>query len=390
AAWYYKAAQFIAGTQTRAAFVSTNSITQGEQVAFVWKPLYEMYGIHIDFAHRTFKWNSEATEKAAVHCVIVGFGTGHGGEKVIYSGERKKVAGNINAYLVDGPNVFIESRDAALCDVPMMVYGNKPTDGGHLFIEAAEYGDFIAREPNAKKYIKKIYGATEYINNTDRYCLWLADAEPSELKKMPLVMERIERVRQFRLSSPKKATQDSAATPTLFQEIRQSKNDYIIIPRHSSENRRYIPFGFVSADIIVNDAVLTIPSATLYHFGILTSNVHMAWVRAVCGRLEMRYRYSKDIVYNNFPWPDATNEQKAAIEKLAQAILDARANFPNSSLADLYDERVMPPELITTHRKLDRAVMDLYGFTKKGFTEADCVAALLEQYMRLATMDKDM
>ena len=252
-----------------------------------------------------------------------------------------------------------------------------------MFIESDEYDGFIAQEPNSLKYIRKIYGAIEYINNLDRYCLWLVGATPSDLKKMPLVMDRIEKVRQFRLASTKKATQDSAAMPTLFQEIRQPDSDYIIVPRHSSENRRYIPFGFVSSDIIVNDAVLIIPEATLFHFGILTSNVHMAWMRTVGGRLKSDYRYSKDIIYNNFPWPDATDDQKAAIEKLAQAVLDARNLFADSSLADLYDPLTMPPELLKAHRALDAAVMKLYGFTVKETTEASCVAALMERYESL-------
>jgi len=379
AAWYYKAAKYLQGTPVRAAFVSTNSITQGEQVAAVWRPLFEMFGVQIDFAYRTFKWSNEAKGKAAVHCVIVGFGANGADEKTIFDGEEKIVAKNINPYLVDAPNIFVESRSTALCASPEMVYGNKPTDGGHLFIEADEYENFIEKEPLAKKYIKKIYGATEYLNNIDRYCLWLVGAEPSDLKKMPLVMERIGKVRQFRLASPKKATQDSAATPALFQEIRHPKSDYIIVPCHSSENRKYIPLGFVNPDIIVNNAVLIIPNATLYHFGILTSDVHMAWVRAICGRLKSDYRYSKDIVYNNFPWPEATEEQKAEIEKLAQAVLDARAKFPESSLADLYDPLTMPPELLKAHRDLDRAVLKLYAFPKDT-TEPQCVAALMELY----------
>jgi hypothetical protein len=343
-----------------------------------------MFGVHIDFAHRTFKWNSEAVEKAAVHCVIVGFSTQESAEKVIYSGERKRTVLNINPYLVDAPDVFVESRNTAICDVPMMVYGNKPTDGGHLFFDTAEYKDFISQEPDAKKYIRKIYGANEYINNIDRYCLWLVDAEPSELKKMPLVMQRIEKVRQFRLASPKKATRESAATPTLFQEIRQPKSDYIIVPSVSSENRQYIPLGFVDSGIVVNNAVLIIPGAALYHFGILTSNVHMAWTGAVCGRLKSDYRYSKDIVYNNFPWPTATDAQKSEVEHLAQAILDARTKFPNSTLADLYDPLTMPYALLNAHRELDKAVMKLYNFSVKDMDEAKCVSELMQRYKMLA------
>jgi hypothetical protein len=380
AAWYCKAAKYMAGTNIRAAFVSTNSITQGEQVAAVWQPLFDMFGIHIDFGYRTFKWSNEAKGKAAVHCVIVGFSTAESGEKLIFDGEEKMRANNINPYLIDAPDVFIGGRANSLCDVPPMVYGNKPTDGGHLFIEADEYAEFIAREPEAEKYIKRIYGATEYINGIDRYCLWLVNASPGVLRNMPLVMERVAKVRQFRLASSKKATRESAETPTLFQEIRQPDSEYIIVPRHSSENRRYIPLGFVSADIIVNDAVQMIPKATLYHYGILTSNVHMAWVRAVCGRIKSDYRYSKDIVYNNFPWPDATDEQKAVVEQLAQGVLDARAKFPGASLADLYDPLTMPPQLLKAHQNLDRAVMRLYGFPVGKTTEADCVAALMERY----------
>ena len=384
AAWYYKAAKLMMRASIRTAFVSTNSITQGEQVAAVWKPLYDMFGVHIDFGYRTFKWSNEAKGKAAVHCVIVGFSTGQSSEKIIFDGDERTAVQNVNPYLVDAPDVFISSRNKSLCNVPSMVYGNKPTDGGHLFVEADEYQDFIVKEPAAQKYIRKIYGATEYINNIDRYCLWLVGAAPSDLKKLPLVMDRIEQVRQFRLASTKKATQESADTPTLFQEVRQPDSDYIIVPRHSSQSRRYIPFGFVSPDIIVNDAVLIIPDANLYHFGVLTSNVHMAWMRTVCGRLKSDYRYSKDIVYNNFPWPDATDEQKVVIEKLAQAVLDARALFADSSLADLYDPLTMPPEVLKAHRSLDRAVMMLYGFTPQNTpSEAVCVAKLMERYQML-------
>ena len=384
AAWYYKAAQYMQYTQIRTAFVSTNSITQGEQVSAVWKPLFDIFGIHIDFAYRTFKWANEAKGKAAVHCVIVGFSAKRGVDKVIYDGDNKTVAKNISPYLIDAPSIFLESRNKPISESPALVYGNKPTDGGFLFLSVDEYVDFIEKEPLSQKYIKRIYGATEFINNVNRYCIWLVGANPADLRKMPLVMERVEGVRQFRLASTKKATQNSADTPTLFQEIRHNDSDYIIIPRHSSENRRYIPFGFVSSDIIVNDAVFMIPNATLYHFGILTSNVHMAWIRAVCGRLKSDYRYSKDIVYNNFPWPNANEKQQSDIEKLAQTILDARANYPTSSLADLYDPLTMPPDLLKAHRALDFAVMKLYGFpVKKDFTEANCVAALMGKYQNI-------
>ena len=344
--WYFKAAQLMQGTAVRTAFVSTNSITQGEQVAGVWKPLYERFGIHIDFAHRTFRWDSEASIKAHVHCVIVGFSNEpNPAPKRIYTTERYQEVENINPYLLDAPNVFIDSRTNSICNVPQMVYGNKPTDGGFLFLSPEERDELLKREPGTEKFIRQIYGATEYINNKARYCLWLVGASPSELRKSPFIMERVEQVRQFRLNSTKAATQRSADTPTLFQEIRHPDSEYIIIPRHSSETRRYIPFGFVQPQIVVNDAVQIIPDAKIYHFGIMMSNVHMAWTRAVCGRIKSDYRYSKDVVYNNFPWPTPTDTQKTKIEQTAQAILDARARYPESSLADLYDELTMPPEL---------------------------------------------
>ena len=382
--WYFKAALLMVGTGIRTAFVSTNSITQGEQVAAVWKPLYDRFGIHIDFAHRTFRWDSEASMKAHVHCVIVGFSVAPTTKKKhLYTAERFQIAENINAYLIDAPDIFIESRTNPIHQIPQMVYGNKPTDGGFLFLDPEECQAAIAKEPGLTKYIRRMYGATEYINNKERYCLWLVGISPSELRKSPFLMERVEGVRQFRLDSTKAATQKSAETPTLFQEIRQPDTEYIIIPRHSSEARRYIPFGFVSPDIIVNDAVQIIPDASLYHFGVLTSNVHMAWVRATCGRIKSDYRYSKDVVYNNFPWPTPTDAQKAKIEQAAQAILDARALYPDASLADLYDEVAMPPELRKAHQQNDKAVMQAYGFDIKTTTETSCVAELMKMYQKL-------
>ena len=382
--WYFKAAQLMQGTAVRTAFVSTNSITQGEQVAGVWKPLYERFGIHIDFAHRTFRWDSEASIKAHVHCVIVGFSNEpNPAPKRIYTTERYQEVENINPYLLDAPNVFIDSRTNSICNVPQMVYGNKPTDGGFLFLSPEERDELLKREPGTEKFIRQIYGATEYINNKARYCLWLVGASPSELRKSPFIMERVEQVRQFRLNSTKAATQRSADTPTLFQEIRHPDSEYIIIPRHSSETRRYIPFGFVQPQIVVNDAVQIIPDAKIYHFGIMMSNVHMAWTRAVCGRIKSDYRYSKDVVYNNFPWPTPTDTQKAKIEQTAQAILDARARYPESSLADLYDELTMPPELRKAHQDNDRAVMQAYGFSIRDMTESICVAELMRMYQKL-------
>lgn len=383
--WYYKAAQFIQGTNIRSAFVSTNSITQGEQVAGAWEPLYKQFGIHIDFAYRTFKWGNEASEQAAVHVVIIGFSVAPNfKERIIFNQDGNQIyAQTITPYLTDGAIVFIDSRNKPLCNSPEMVYGNKPTDGGHFFLTAEEREEALAREPQIAPLIKRMLGATEFLNNKERYCLWLKNANPSDIRKSKFVQDRVEAVRDFRLASTKKQTRDSAETPTLFQEIRQPETKYIIVPRHSSENRRYVPFGFVDADIIVNDAVQILPEAGLYHFGIMESNVHMAWMRAVAGRLEMRYRYSKDIVYNNFPWPEPTETQKAKIEATAQGILDARALYPESSLADLYDELTMPTELRKAHKANDRAVMEAYGMWGKVHSEAECVAWLFRMYQKL-------
>ncbi len=379
AGWYYKAAQLMLGTKIRAALVSTNSITQGEQVAFIWKPLKELFDI-------TFRWDSEASDKAHVHCVIVGFSNVLNTKKFIFDNDKKKEAQIINPYLIDAPEVFIESRKNSLCDVPAMIYGSKPTDGGFLFLTEEERAEAIAKEPTIEKFIKQVLGAAEYINNKKRYCLWLVDASPNDIRNSSFIRERVAQVRDFRLSSPKKATQESANTPALFQEIRQPSSDYLIVPSVSSENRRYVPMGYISKDVVTNNAVLIIPNASLYHFGILESNVHMAWMRAVCGRLESRYRYSKDIVYNNFPWPEVNDEQREKIAATAQAILDARALYPDSSLADLYDELTMPPELRKAHQQNDRAVMAAYGFPIT-MTESECVARLFELYQQLTSQN---
>lgn len=381
AAWYFKAAQLMDGTNIRTAFVSTNSITQGEQVAGVWKPLYDRFGVHIDFAHRTFRWDSEASLKAHVHCVIVGFSVALNlADRRIFDNGSAKVVKNINAFLVDAPNVFIESRSTPICEVPKMTTGNRPADGGHLIIEKEDYADFVKREPNAVKYIKYLMGAKEYINKQERYCLWLVNISPSELRRMPLVLERVEACKQDRLNGAEDR-QKLADTPTLFRELKNPKT-YIIVPRHSSESRRYIPMGFLDKNYIPADSATIIPEATLFHFGILMSNVHMAWTRVVCGRIKSDYRYSKDIVYNNFPWPSPTPEQKAAIEQTAQMILDARAKYPDCSLADLYDETTMPPELRKAHQQNDKAVMKAYGFSVK-MTESECVAELMKMYQKL-------
>ena len=382
-AWYFKAAQLMKDTKIRTAFVSTNSITQGEQVAGVWEPLYKRFGIHIDFAHRTFRWDSEASMKAQVHCVIVGFSVAHNpSQKILYTSDREQVADNINAYLLDGPNVYVSSRAKALCNVPPMTTGNRPADGGHLIIEADEYDDFIKTEPNSVKYIKRLVGSAEFINNKKRYCLWLVDANPADLRKMPEVLKRIEACRQDRASAPDAGRRKLAERPMLFRET-NNPDRFIIIPAVSSEKRRYVPIGFLDKDTIATNLAITIPDAEMYHFGVLTSNVHMAWMRAVCGRLEMRYRYSKDVVYNNFPWPSPTTEQKERIEQTAQMILDARAKYPDCSLADLYDESVMPSELRTAHQQNDKAVMQAYGFWGKLNTETECVAELMKMYQAL-------
>ena len=379
AGWYWKASEMMQNTKIRAALVSTNSITQGEQVASVWRPLYDRFGIHIDFAHRTFRWDSEASIKAHVHCVIVGFSTQvTNTQKVIYDGLIVNKVDNINAYLIASDNTFIESRTKPICDVHEMTSGNRPADGGHLIIEADEYDAFISAEPKALKYIKRLSGATEFINNKKRWCLWLVGVTPAELRSMPEVMKRVEACKADRLSGAEDR-QKLAMTPALFRETNNPET-CIVVPRHSSQTRKYIPFGFIGKETILTDAAMCIPNATVYEFGVLESNVHMAWTRAVCGRLKSDYRYSKDIVYNNFPWPNATTEQKARIEQTAQAILDARALYPDSSLADLYDDLTMPPELRKAHQNNDRAVMQAYGMSVKETTAASCVAQLMKMY----------
>ncbi len=380
AGWYFKAAQLMDGTGIRTAFVSTNSITQGEQVAGVWKPLYDRFGIHIDFAHRTFRWDSEASLKAHVHCVIVGYSSAANSEpKRLYDNERMQVVSNINAYLVDAADVFIDSRSKPLCDVPAMTTGNRPADGGHLIIEAEDYDAFVKAQPEAIPYIKRLVGSVEFINNKKRWCLWLVGVSPAEIRKMPEVMKRIEACRQDRLDSPDEGRRKLAERPSQFRETKNPET-FIVVPAVSSEHRRYVPIGFLDSNTIATNLVTIIPDASLYHFGLLTSNVHMAWMRTVCGRLKSDYRYSKDIVYNNFPWPTPTDAQKAAIEHTAQAILDARALYPDCSLADLYDEVTMPVELRRAHQANDKAVMQAYGFWGSVKTESDCVARLMEMY----------
>lgn len=383
--WYKKASDMMQGTSVRSALVSTNSVSQGESVANLWKPLFDA-GVHIDFAYRTFRWDSEAKIKAHVHCVIIGFSVAASSTpKKLFDGDRYQVANNINGYLLDGENVFVESRSKPICNVPEIGIGNKPIDGGFYLFEKEEMEDFIKKEPSSKKYFRPWYGSREFINQKPRYCLWLGECTPAELKAMPHCMERVKAVREYRLASPSAGTVKLADKPTRFHVENMPKGNYIVIPKVSSENRKYVPMGLMSPDMLCSDLVFIVPNATAYHLGVLTSNVHMAWVRAVCGRLKSDYRYSKDIVYNNFPWPAPTEQQKAKIEQTAQAILDARALYPDSSLADLYDELTMPPELRKAHRDNDRAVMDAYGFTKgtaARTSESACVTELMKLYQK--------
>ena len=381
--WYKKAAELIKqAPQARAALVSTNSICQGEQVANLWQKLFDD-GIRINFAYRTFRWDSEASLKAHVHCVIVGFSYQKVKPCFIYDGDRKIEAANINAYLIDGPDVFIIGRPKPLCCIPEIGIGNLPIDGGNYLFTKEQMNEFIKIEPKSVSYFKLWYGSEEFIHRKPRYCLWLGDCSPAELRQMPNCLKRIEAVRLFRKESKRAATNKLADTPTHFSTENMPQGNYIIVPKVSSERRRYIPMGFMSPDAFASDLVFIIPDATLYHFGILESNVHMAWMRAVCGRLKSDYRYSKDVVYNNFPWPTPTDEQKAKIEQTAQAILDARALYPDSSLADLYDELTMPVELRRAHQDNDRAVMAAYGFPIKTMTESQCVAELFKLYQEL-------
>ena len=373
-AWYKRAADYMRGTTIEAALVSTNSITQGEQVADLWQPLMRD-GLTINFAHHTFRWDSEASLKAHVHCVIVGFSYCPARHKYLFSGELKREVRHINAYLIEGDDVFVGSRPKPIADVPEIGIGNQPIDDGNYLFTEEEMLDFIAKEPQSRQYFHPWYGAQEFIHQKPRYCLWLGDCSPAEIRKMPHCMKRVENVRNFRLASKRASTLKLADRPTRFQVENMPEGNYIIIPRVSSEKRRYIPMGFLEPSEFSSDAVHIIPNATLYHFGVLQSNVHMAWIRTVCGRLKSDYRYSKDVVYNNFPWPDADEAAQKRIEQSAQAILDARALYPDSSLADLYDPVLMPAELREAHRQNDSAVMAAYGFSQK-ITESECVAAL--------------
>ncbi len=382
AAWYRKAADYIDKTKIECAFVSTNSITQGEQVPILWEELFLKYKISINFAYSTFIWINEAKLKASVHCVIIGFSQIPRKIKMIYENGQSKAVENINGYLVAADNVFISLRGKTPPNLPKLTQGNKPWDGGYLILSENERNDLINKYPICNEFIKLFIGSKEFINNKKRYCLWLKDVSPTKFRTIQEIKERLNNVAEVRRNTKTVAVQKQADTPYLFSQIRQPNSDYILIPETSSENRRYIPMGFMNKEVIVSNSTLVAENVTLFHFGVLTSNVHMAWMRTVCGRLKSDYRYSP-AVYNNFPWCTPTPEQKARIEQTAQGILDARAKYPDCSLADLYDEVTMPPELRKAHQLNDKAVMQAYGFDYKNMTESECVAELMKMYQRL-------
>ena len=386
--WYKLAAQYIQNTNIQACFVSTNSICQGSQVPILWNVLFNDYHIHINFAYQTFKWDSESSSQAAVHCVIVGFAGVNRNEKWLFTdGSNGKIVSNISPYLVEGEDIFVVAEKESLCGMSKMSFGNQPRDGGFFVIKEDEYHDIMEKEPELQKWLHPYIGADEFIKGKKRWCLWLKHSSPKDIMNSKILSEKVEAVRQFRLSSKAKTTNGYAKVPQLFAQITQPDDvDFLIIPRVSSERRRYVPIGFVTADIISSDAVQIVPDATLYHFGVLTSNVHMSWMRAVCGRLKSDYRYSKEIVYNTFPWPDTTDDQKAKIEQTAQTILDARAQYPDCSLADMYGEKMyLFPELLKAHQNNDRAVMQAYSFSVKDMTESQCVAELMKMYQDLVS-----
>jgi hypothetical protein len=383
--WYKKTAVYIQGTQIECAFVSTNSICQGLHVSILWPELINKYGIKINFAHQTFKWSNKARGNAAIYCIIVGFSLYDRKEKYLYhyssitSEPEKTTASKINAYLVEGENVFIKTLTNSICSVPGMKFGSMPADGGFLLFTTEEKNAFLEKEPSALQWIRRIVGSQEYINGIERWCLWLVDIEPSKLRKLKFVLERIEKVKEVR---EKSARPNLAKIPHLFAQIAQpTSGDYIIVPSISSERRRYIPIGFMPSSVIANNKCFIIPQATLYHFSILTSTMHMAWTRYVSGRLKSDYQYSKDIVYNNFPWPNSTEKQIHEIESLGQKVLDIRSDFPKSNLASLYDPLTMPLALVKAHQKLDKTVENAYG--RKFDDDSQRVAYLFELYQTL-------
>jgi hypothetical protein len=386
-AWFYLAGKYMQNfSLTKTAFVSTNSIVQGEQVGIFWNEMFNHFKTKIHFAYPTFKWGNEAKLNAAVHVVIIGFANVDSDKKRIFLHDNEVdkfvelAVKNISPYLVEGKDLFVTSRRKPISAPEELVYGNKPVDGGHLFLDSEEKEELLMLEPDASKFIKRIYGSQEFINNIERWCIWLVDAQPEELRKLPLIMERVEKVKQMRLKSTKLATVKLSKIPSLFAEIRQPKTSFLIIPRVSSERRLYIPIGLLSSDIIVNDLVSIVPNANKYHFGILQSMMHMEWVRMVAGRLKSDYRYSNEIVYNTFPWPlSPTDKQKQAVEAAAQQVLNARAQFTDASLADLYDPNTMPPVLVKAHQALDKAV-DLCYRSQPFTSETKRIEYLFELY----------
>ena len=386
--WYKKSLDMMQkNPQIHAALVSTNSITQGEQVANLWRPLMEA-GINIDFAWRTFIWDSEASQKAHVHCVIVGFSLYQSERKRrIFDGNDVVVASNINGYLVDAANVFIDNRNTPLCEVPEIGMGNQPIDGGNYLFKDDEKEEFVKKEPGSEKFFKRWYGSDEFINRRPRWCLWLGDANPMELIKLPECMKRVENVREFRLSSSRASTIKLADRPTRFQTENMPKGHYIVIPEVSSQRRRYVPMGYMDDSVLCSNKVRLMPDASLYHFGILNSSVHMAWMRVVCGRLKSDYDYSIKIVYNNFPWPNVSGEQRVKIEETAQAILDARQAYPDASMADLYGNLIVFPDLMKAHYANDAAVQEAYGFPKDA-SESEIVARLFRMYQEMTNDPK--
>ena len=392
ACWYAKAAQYMQNTKISCAYVSTNSVVQGEQVAILWPEMIQKYGIKINFAHRTFQWNNEARGKAAVHCVIIGFAGFDISPKWLFEyehikGEPQKIkAQNINPYLVDAPTVILDARRLPIANVPKMTLGSMPKDGGNLLLDLEEKEDLLRIEPKAEKWIRPFSMGNEYINSIPRFCLWLVDCQPNELRDMPEVLRRVELVKEMRLASPAPSTRSAAETPTIFKQLNQPNNNYLAVPRVSSERRTYIPIGYLPKEHIAGDKLYTVPNATLFHFGVLTSSMHMAWMRVVAGRLKSDYSYSNTIVYNNFPWPEKpTEKQKQAIEAAAQNVFDVRAQFPESTLADLYDPLTMPPVLLKAHQQLDKAVDVAYGKTSFQ-TEAQRVAYLFELYQKYTSL----
>ena len=381
--WYMKALEIMKGSKCLTAFVSTNSITQGEQVPILWRELYKV-GMNIIFARRTFRWDSEASDKAHVHCVIIGFANGYNNRsKYIYDGEGIKQVQEINPYLVEGKAIFIDKRDKPICDVPHMMYGSMPIDDGHLILNRDDVNDLLKESSNNARYIRKYAGGEEIIKNKERWCLWLDGISPIDLRQSVYITERVQLTKEFRNRSNRPQTIKLADTPYLFGEIRQPRTNMLVIPKVSSERRRYIPIAFITPEIIINGSALIVPNASLYEFGVIISNVHMAWMRAICGRMKSDYQYSANNVYNNFPWPSPNEEQKRMIEKTAKEILDARAKFSENSLADMYDELFMPIDLRRAHQNNDRAVMATYGFNVKTMTESQCVAELFKLYQEL-------